>query len=236
MRTNDDRTTSSRFELSALILITVVVGAAWGAVEIADLPREGASRSLDEVMLSVFRSSSDRTNPVGSRGIEDISRNISSMGSNAVLVFVSIIVVSYLLAQGRKKASWLVVASIVGSLGISFVLKLLFDRPRPDLSVESVHVTTSSFPSGHAMVSMAVYTLFAALLARLDSRRWVKIFFLASAVLINLVIGITRLHLGTHWPTDLLAGWTIGAAWTTLCWLTAYARSHEPARMESTAV
>lgn len=234
MRANDDQPASPRFELRALILITIVVAAAWGAVEVADLLRDG-NRSLDEAMLSVFRSSSDRTNPIGSRGVEDISRNVSSLGSNAVLIFVCLIVLAYLLAQGSKKASALVVASIVGSLGISFVLKLFFNRPRPDLFVESVHVTTSAFPSGHAMVSMSVYLLFAALLARLDSRGWVKIFFLASAVIINLVIGITRLHLGTHWPTDVLSGWAIGAAWTTLCWLTAYAGGHEPAGLVSTA-
>ena len=104
---------------------------------------------------------------------------------------------------------------------LSSGLKGLFDRPRPDLVPHAVEVYTMSFPSGHATLSAVTYLTLGALLARVQPRRRVKAYLLGVAVLLAVLIGASRVYLGVHWPTDVLAGWCVGAAWAMLCWTVA---------------
>jgi undecaprenyl-diphosphatase len=104
---------------------------------------------------------------------------------------------------------------------LSTLLKLGFERPRPDLVPHAVVVYTASFPSGHAMLSAVTWLTLGALLMRVEPRRRVKAYVLALAVLTTLLVGASRIYLGVHWPTDVLAGWCIGAAWALMCWLAA---------------
>src|SRR5206468_91472 len=114
-----------------------------------------------------------------------------------------------------------VCGAIVSGLFASTVLKHFFDRPRPNLVPFTVYVSTSSFPSGHSMMSAVTYLVLGALLARSQERKLVKAYFLLGAVFLTVVVGISRVYLGVHWPTDVLAGWTAGAVWALLCWLLA---------------
>lgn len=95
--------------------------------------------------------------------------------------------------------------------------------PRPDLVAHLVEVHTTSFPSGHAMNSAITYLALGALLARAEEARRVRIFFMVVAIALTLAIGISRVYLGVHWPSDVLAGWCIGASWAALCSLLARA-------------
>jgi undecaprenyl-diphosphatase len=104
---------------------------------------------------------------------------------------------------------------------LSTVLKEVIDRPRPDLVPHGQHVYTKSFPSGHSMLSAVTYLTLGALLARLQKRRSLKLYALALAIFLSLAIGVSRVYLGVHWPTDVLAGWSAGAAWAVLCWVIA---------------
>src|SRR3954452_17857369 len=104
---------------------------------------------------------------------------------------------------------------------LSTALKMGFERPRPDLVPHSTRVYTASFPSGHAMLSAIAYLTLGALLARVEKLRRIKAFFLGFAVFLTLLIGVSRVYLGVHWPTDVLAGWCVGAAWASLCWFVA---------------
>ena len=105
------------------------------------------------------------------------------------------------------------------SLMISASVRLGFDRPRPDLVAHAVDVYTTSFPSSHAMLSTVTYLTLGALLARLQERRRLKIYIMGTAAAIALLIGFSRVFLGVHWPTDVLAGWCVGAAWALGCWV-----------------
>ncbi|MBR9904520.1 MAG: phosphatase PAP2 family protein, partial [Gammaproteobacteria bacterium] len=101
----------------------------------------------------------------------------------------------------------------------STVMKLGFDRPRPDLVPHEAMVYTASFPSGHSMMSAVTYLTLAALLIRVQPALRLKAYLLILAILLTLLVGISRVYLGVHWPTDVLAGWTAGASWAALCWI-----------------
>jgi undecaprenyl-diphosphatase len=114
----------------------------------------------------------------------------------------------------------LVCSIISGTLLIS-LLKLGFDRPRPDLVDHLTHASSSSFPSGHAASSALVYLTLGLLLAQAESHKRLKVFLIASAIFISILVGCSRVYLGVHWPSDVVAGWGFGAAWAILWWLIA---------------
>jgi undecaprenyl-diphosphatase len=121
----------------------------------------------------------------------------------------------------RRGAALLVSASVGGGMIVSTLLKFGFERPRPDLVPHATQVYTASFPSGHAMLSAVVFLTLGALLARVHKPRRVKLFFLSLAVVLTMLVGCSRVYLGVHWPSDVLAGWCVGAAWAGLCWYAA---------------
>ncbi len=133
------------------------------------------------------------------------------------------IVVGSLFVDEKRAAAWLVLASVAGGTLLSVILKLVFARPRPDAVPHLITVSSASFPSGHAMLSAVVYLTLGALLSRVEGPPRVKIYVLSIAVLLTLMIDMSRVHLGVHWPTDVLGGWCAGAAWATLCWRIALA-------------
>ena len=98
----------------------------------------------------------------------------------------------------------------------STLLKMGFDRARPDLVPHGSFVSTASFPSGHAMMSAVTYLTLGALLASVHSPTRVKAYLLALALVLTLLVGLSRIYLGVHWPTDVAAGWAVGAAWALL--------------------
>ncbi len=112
-------------------------------------------------------------------------------------------------------------ATSLGATVLNVGLKSFFDRPRPDVVTPLVLATSPSFPSGHALGAAAIYLMLGALLARLQERRALKVFCTAGAGVLTLLVGVSRIHLGVHWPSDVLAGWCVGAAWAIFCWLVA---------------
>jgi len=128
-------------------------------------------------------------------------------------------VIFYLLLAGEGKAALFIFAAVAGGQVLSSLLKLGVDRPRPDLVSHLAEVYTLSFPSGHAMLSAVTYLTLGSLLARVLPGRVLKTYVLAVAVIATLLVGISRVYLGVHWPSDVLAGWCAGSAWAMLCWL-----------------
>jgi undecaprenyl-diphosphatase len=112
-----------------------------------------------------------------------------------------------------------VLVSVVGGVLISQTMKWAFARPRPDLVPHGAEVFTASFPSGHSMMSAVVYLTLGALLARTQADPAVKTYVLVMAVVLTVLVGASRVYLGVHWPTDVLAGWALGGVWALICLL-----------------
>ena len=168
-----------------------------------------------------LREPGDLAQPIGPKWLEITFRDLTSLGSTTVLTVITLVVVGYLLVERRLATALLVAVSVGMGALVSTFMKNQFARPRPDLVAHLVDVSTLSFPSGHAMLSAVTYLTLGSLLAGVHPERTARLYILSVAVLLTLLIGISRVYLGVHYPTDVLAGWSAGAAWAMLCWLAA---------------
>lgn len=204
-----------------LIAIILAAIAAWGFIEILDEVSEGDTRAIDQAIILGLRVPGDPADPIGPPWLEEAMRDITALGSAPALFIAVLAVAGFLaLAKAWRPAIFTLAASGSG-LVISSLLKYAVDRPRPDLVPHGNLIYTSSFPSGHSMMSAVVYLTLAALVARLMEKKRLKGYALGAAMILTLLVGISRIYLGVHWPSDVLAGWAAGAAWALGCWLIA---------------
>jgi undecaprenyl-diphosphatase len=208
-------------ERRILLALLVIAGSVWSFVELAGEIREGDQLSFDRLLLLLFRNPADTTDPIGPPWLEASVRDVTALGGMVVITIVTLGAAGFLLLSGKRGAALFVVASIMGAVLLSFGFKAGFERARPDLVPHGTAVYTASFPSGHATGAAATYLTLGALLARFQPRRRLKIYLLTLAVLLTVLIGLSRVYLGVHWPSDVLAGWTLGTSWALLCWLVA---------------
>ena len=201
-----------------LVLVAACAGAA--AAIAASLWGEGETglvRRLDEGILLALRTPGDLADPLGPQWLEIFFRDVTALGSHAVVWLVGLIAAGYF-ALARERASIiLLAASFAGGTLLSAVLKLAFGRPRPELVAHLADIHTASFPSGHAMLSAVAYLTLASLLGRVQSTPSLRRFVAGVGIAVAFLVGISRVYLGVHWPTDVMAGWLVGAAWALAC-------------------
>jgi undecaprenyl-diphosphatase len=208
-------------ELDVLAAIFIFAAASFAFLKLVSEIREGDTRSADQAILLALRDPNDPSNPIGPQWLEAVCRDLTSLGSPTVLALITIAAVSYLWIDGKRAAALFVAASIAGGAVLESLLKLGFARPRPELVSHLVNVNSFSFPSGHATMATITYLTLGVLLARVQKRRHMKLYLLAVASILALLVGFTRVYLGVHWPTDVIAGWCVGTAWALGCWLLA---------------
>ena len=182
---------------------------------------EGETLRFDTWLLLALRVPGDTTDPLGPAWIEEMFRDFTALGGVGVLSLLTLISVGYLWLMGQRRVALFLLFAILGGLLLSSMLKSGFDRPRPDLVSHGSHIYTSSFPSGHSMLSAVVYLTGGALLAMVQSAHRVRVYLVGCSILTTLLVGVSRVYLGVHWPSDVLAGWAAGAAWAAACWLAA---------------
>jgi undecaprenyl-diphosphatase len=207
-------------ELGLLASLFVVAAGVLAFAALATDVKEGETTSFDQRIMLSMRHPGDLS-PLGSRGFQEAARDITALGGVSVLTLVTLTAVVFLMLDGKSHMAYFTAASVIGGMLLSVLLKDLFDRPRPEIVPHLVYAASSSFPSGHSMMSSVTYLTLAALLARSHERKRIKAFFLLIAALVIGLVGVTRVYLGVHWPTDVLAGWMAGSVWAMLCWLAA---------------
>ncbi|NEX93039.1 phosphatase PAP2 family protein [Caulobacter sp. 17J65-9] len=212
----------ARTEIGALAAVAVVALGLWAFASVAEEMAEGETHAFDQAVLNALRVGGDPSVPVGPPWLESALTDLTALGGPWVLVTFAVMAAGFVLIQRRPAAAALIVVSLGGGAVLSQALKAAFGRDRPALAYRAVEAFNPSFPSGHAMLSAVFYLTLGAIMARVLAKRRLKAYVLTWAILLTVTIGFSRIYLGVHWATDVLAGWSLGAAWAMLCWLAAY--------------
>jgi undecaprenyl-diphosphatase len=209
--------------LEPVVLAVLALGTAslWGFIEIAEEVFEGDTQAFDRWAVRLMRDTDNAAEPIGPRWVEEMGRDATALGGVAWLTFTTIVVAIFLWLSNKVHMMVFAVSATISGALVSIGLKSLFNRPRPDLVPHLSHVSTSSFPSGHSMLSAVVYLTLGSLLAAVMPNRKLKIYVLSVAIMLSVFVGVSRVYLGVHYPTDVLAGWLAGLVWALVCWLTA---------------
>lgn len=201
-----------------LVILACLSGVAFFGM-LTDEMMEGDTRVLDSAILRALRTAADASVPLGPAWLPQTAVDITALGGFTVLWLLSASVVGFLLIIGKRTDAALLAFSVGGASMINWGLKLLVGRDRPEVVPHLVQVSNASYPSGHAMLAAATYLTVAAMLARAQPRRRARVYLLALAVLLVVLIGVSRLYLGVHWPSDVLGGWCLGSAWALAGWI-----------------
>ncbi|HOJ74116.1 MAG TPA: phosphatase PAP2 family protein [Phycisphaerae bacterium] len=204
-----------------LITLLVIVLGVWAFAELADEVIEGETVTFDEWVTLKLRTADAPAEPIGPPWVERVAMDITALGGYTVLTLLVLAVAGYLLLARKRHAMWLVLLASGTGWALTMGLKEIFGRERPSIVPHLVQEQSLSFPSGHAMMSAVVYMTLGVLLAQLVERWTLRIYSLLLAVAATFLIGLSRVFLGVHYPTDVLAGWSAGLAWAVLCWLVA---------------
>jgi len=213
----------ARTELAAVSALLVVAAGLAIFTDLAEDMREGDGQAFDQAILSALRPHANLSDAWGPGWLEQAAGDLTSLGSIAVLTLFATIVILFLLLQRKRLSALLLLIGLAGGVMLSEGLKSVFERDRPPEIYRAVATINASFPSGHALLSAVFYLSIAVMLTRAFPRRSFKAYVLVVGVILTLVVGMTRIYLGAHWATDVLAGWSVGAAWAMTTWLVAYA-------------
>jgi undecaprenyl-diphosphatase len=200
-----------------LVPVGLVGAFLWLFISIAGEVMEGETSAWDRRLLLALRNAADPAMPWGPPWVQEMARDFTALGGVAVLSLMTLAVIGYLVLSGKRYAALAVFVAVAGGLILSTLLKLAFQRARPDLVPHGAFVYTASFPSGHSMMAAITYLTLGALLARVEASIRMKIYLLSVAVILTVLVGVSRVYLGVHWPTDVAAGWAVGAAWALAC-------------------
>ena len=209
-------------EVAVLCGILLAAVGMWIFVSLASEVMEGDTTRFDEHLLLALRRPDNPALPLGPVWLLQVARDVTAFGGATGLGAVTLVVCGYLWLQRRLGLLTFVFASVFSGTTLALVIKEFFHRPRPQLVPHLTDISTASFPSGHSMLSSVTYLTLAALLARSMPGFRIKLYFLFVAVVLTLSIGVSRVYLGVHYPTDVLAGWCLGCVWATICCLTAH--------------
>ena len=182
---------------------------------------EGETLAFDRQIVRAFRKADNPAVPIGPAWITSVLLDLTALGGPTVIFLVVAAIVGFLLLQGRYRTSVFVLLTAATGEVLNYAMKGLFFRPRPDIVPHLREAFSSSFPSGHAMQSAIIYLTLGAMLMRVAERRLTKIYCCTVAMGLTGLVGLSRVYLGVHYPTDVLAGWIVGLFWASLWWLIA---------------
>lgn len=195
-----------------LLAIGALGGGLWLVLLLASEIQEGETSAFDRALLLALRTPGDAHSPIGPHWVQETARDITALGGFTVLTLVTVAAVVALLIYGRRVKALVFGATVLLAQAAAAAIKAIVDRPRPDLVSHLDQTYSSSFPSGHSVMAPVVYFTLAIILADTEMRRPARIMLVAGAVALVISVGVSRVYLGVHWPTDVLGGWTLGSA------------------------
>jgi undecaprenyl-diphosphatase len=225
MNDNPVRTNSAGFrvipETATFLDLCIVACCGWIFIRLATKVKGGATKELDETILRMLRHRDNLAIPRGPKWLSQASHDITFLGSGTNLTLASGIAVGFLCLQRRFRAVGFLIVSLGSGLILSYLLKNFFLRERPIVVPRLTHFDPGSFPSGHSMGAALVYLTLGGILSRQTRRLLKKAYFLSIALALSVLVGISRIYLGVHFPSDVLAGWAVGSLWSAICTQTA---------------
>ncbi len=205
----------------ALGLVSVVLLCLLIFVGTAGLALGGNAQAFDEAILRGLRSAADPAAPIGPRWILPFARDVTALAGTPVLTLFTLMLAGWFAVRREWRLLAILLVAVLGEPLITDSLKSLFDRPRPDLVPHLVHAKGFSFPSGHATSASAIYLTLAALIASKTGAPRVRAYIFAVAAAMALLVGMSRVYLGVHYPTDVIGGLALGAAWAAIVFIAA---------------
>ena len=205
-------TVRRRIEGRLLLAALLVFAAVWAFGGLWDAVEDQHTAGFDRVVLLAFRVPGHPNVLAGPRWLQECARDVTALGGFTVLTLVTVMAVSLLAMQRRRLQALILASTVVLAQILAAVIKLMADRPRPDIAAHFDLVYSSSFPSGHSTMSPVVYLTLAVIMGAGEPRREVRVLMFACAVAVTIAVGLSRVYLGVHWPTDVLAGWALGSA------------------------
>ena len=196
-----------------LVLALLLAGVGNLASEVV----EGDTLAFDRWLIAGLRDPADPGSPLGPAWLEKAMVDLTALGGGPFLTLLTIAAAGFLLAARKWGMALFVVAAIAGGGLAGKLLKWIFVRDRPELVPHLVSVDSASFPSAHAMNSAVTFLTLGVLLSRTQEDRRLKAYLMGTALVLTLIVGFSRVYLGVHWPTDVVAGWAVGAAWAIAC-------------------
>ncbi|HJU64958.1 MAG TPA: phosphatase PAP2 family protein [Gemmatimonadaceae bacterium] len=196
--------------------IFLIAGAAlaiigtWGFVQLAQVVTAGNTQAFDDAVLTWMAEHR-------MQWLEVSLLEITALGDGVVVMVIAAVAALFLSLTSHRYSAFLLLLATAGGLVLNTILKQSFARPRPAIFPWVTNVFSSSFPSGHAMTAAIVYATVAYLAARLEKRRWMRWITMTIAILLIALICVSRMYLGVHYPSDVLAGLIIGFAWAGFC-------------------
>jgi undecaprenyl-diphosphatase len=202
-----------RPEIGTLLTLMGVSAAVWGFLNLSSEVGERETLTMDTRLLLMLRNPLNHSDPIGPRGFEEAMRDLTALGGFTFLTLVVLIAFAGLMFYRHSRRAWVFLGVVTLAQVSAELLKGVFERPRPDLVPHGSYVYSASFPSGHSTMSAVVFLTLAGILASMEPKRRAKAFIFGVAIALVVAVGFSRVYLGVHWPTDVLAGWTLGAAW-----------------------
>ncbi|WGM45406.1 hypothetical protein KOAAANKH_00268 [Brevundimonas sp. NIBR10] len=214
----------ARTEFAVLGALLIIAFGIMTFIEVADDMTEADGQAFDQMVLSALRPfADDPGRPWGPWWLKEAAADLTSLGGISVLTLFAAIVIVFLISQRKRLSALLLVLGLIGGVALSEGLKAVFARARPPAIYQATETINASFPSGHALLSAVFYLSLGVMLTRAFPEKHFKAYVLGVAILIALLVGLTRIYLGAHWASDVFAGWSVGAAWAMALWLVSYA-------------
>lgn len=208
-----------RFETRMLLAFLLAALALYNFFELGGDMIEGDTVDFDRKVMLALRSANDLNDPIGSRSVEEAVRDITALGGFTLVTLATVVGVLLFLFHRRWLHAGVLTATVLLAWASSEGSKMLYGRPRPDLVPHGMHVYSGSFPSGHSTLAAATFLTLAALISSLEPERRTKAAVYGLALAILAAVGMSRVYLGVHYPSDVLAGWCLGATWALGAWM-----------------